>query len=98
MDGRAHIFFLIGFRNRISVFASWARTYIRLRDGVRLILGSRALPGWDSLSTGKMPAPQPEHEPADLSRMGATMQGSLRNDPTESIPVAQAGSMVGHTE
>ncbi len=45
-----HIFFLIGFRNRVSVFASWANTYIRLRDGVRLIVGSRQLPGWDSIS------------------------------------------------
>jgi NADH dehydrogenase len=56
-----HIFFLIGFRNRISVFASEARTYIGLRDGVRLIVGSRELPGWDSLSKGTMPA----HEPVD---------------------------------
>ena len=44
-----HIFFLIGFRNRVSVFVSWARTYIRFRDGVRLIVGSSELPGWDSL-------------------------------------------------
>jgi len=55
-----HIFFLIGFRNRVSVFVSWARTYIRLRDGVRLIVGSRELPGWDSLSKETMPAPEPE--------------------------------------
>ena len=58
-----HIFFLIGFRNRVSVFASWARTYIRLRDGVRLIVGSRELlPGWDSLS--KQTTPEPEVCPA----------------------------------
>jgi NADH dehydrogenase len=50
-----HIFFLIGFRNRVSVFASWARTYIGLRDGVRLIVGSRELPGWDSLSKETIP-------------------------------------------
>ncbi|HEY4381713.1 MAG TPA: NAD(P)/FAD-dependent oxidoreductase [Acidobacteriaceae bacterium] len=55
-----HIFFLIGFRNRISVFASWARTYIRLRDGVRLIVGSRELPGWDSLKQGDDTATEPE--------------------------------------
>jgi NADH dehydrogenase len=53
-----HIFFLIGFRNRVSVFASWAHTYIRLRDGVRLIVGSRQLPGWDSLSKETMPSPE----------------------------------------
>lgn len=63
MNGRPHIFF-IGFRNRGSVFASWARTYIRLRDGVRLIIGSRELPGWDSLSKETMPALEPEVCPA----------------------------------
>jgi NADH dehydrogenase len=63
MDGRPQIF-LIGFRNRVSVFASWVRTYIRLRDGVRLIVGSRELPGWDSLSKETMPAPEPEVCPA----------------------------------
>jgi NADH dehydrogenase len=41
-----HIFFLIGFRNRWSVFRQWAYTYIRLQDGVRLIVGSQELPGW----------------------------------------------------
>jgi NADH dehydrogenase len=45
-----HIFFLIGFRNRFSVFRSWAYTYIQLQDGVRLIVGSQELPGWDALA------------------------------------------------
>ena len=45
-----HIFFLIGFRNRLSVFRSWAFTYIQLQDGVRLIVGSQTLPGWDALA------------------------------------------------
>lgn len=44
-----HIFFLIGFRNRLSVFRSWAYTYIRMEDGVRLIVGSQNLPGWGTL-------------------------------------------------
>src|ERR1700733_24981 len=42
-----HIFFLIGFRNRLSVFREWAWTYLTFRDGVRLITGSQDLPGWD---------------------------------------------------
>jgi NADH dehydrogenase len=41
-----HIFFLIGFRNRISVFRQWAWTYLTFSDGVRLITGSQELPGW----------------------------------------------------
>jgi NADH dehydrogenase len=50
-----HIYFLIGFRNRISVFRSWAFTYIQLQDGVRLIVGSQELPGWDTLSQEAVP-------------------------------------------
>ena len=42
-----HIFFLIGFRNRLSVFRQWACTYLTFQDGVRLITGSQNLPGWD---------------------------------------------------
>ena len=41
-----HIFFLIGFRNRLSVFSQWAWTYLTLRDSARLITGSQDLPGW----------------------------------------------------
>ena len=41
-----HIYFLIGFRNRLSVFAQWAWTYLTLRNGARLITGSQELPGW----------------------------------------------------
>ena len=43
-----HIFFLIGFRNRIAVFRQWAWTYLTFADGARLITGSQELPGWDS--------------------------------------------------
>jgi NADH dehydrogenase len=53
-----HIFFLIGFRNRWSVFRQWAYTYIRLQDGVRLIVGSQNLPGWSALAD--TPAPSDE--------------------------------------
>jgi NADH dehydrogenase len=43
-----HIFFLIGFRNRVSVFLEWAYTYLFFHDGVRLITGSQELPGWSA--------------------------------------------------
>src|ERR1700722_9192480 len=43
-----HIFFLIGFRNRLAVFRQWAWTYLTFRDGARLITGSQELPGWNS--------------------------------------------------
>ena len=41
-----HIFFLIGFRNRLAVFRQWAWTYLTFQDGARLITGSQELPGW----------------------------------------------------
>jgi NADH dehydrogenase len=41
-----HIYFLIGFRNRLGVFRQWAWTYLTLQDGARLITGSQDLPGW----------------------------------------------------
>jgi NADH dehydrogenase len=50
-----HIFFLIGFQNRFSVFWSWAWTYIGKKDGVRLVTGSQELPGWDVREGGLEP-------------------------------------------
>jgi NADH dehydrogenase len=41
-----HIFFLIGFRNRISVFAAWIWTYFTFTRGARLITGDQRLVGW----------------------------------------------------
>ena len=42
-----HIFFLIGFRNRVSVFAAWVWTYFTFTRGARLITGDQTLPGWN---------------------------------------------------
>jgi NADH dehydrogenase len=41
-----HIFFLIGFRNRLSVLAAWVWTYFTFNRGARLITGDQRLPGW----------------------------------------------------
>jgi NADH:ubiquinone reductase (H+-translocating) len=41
-----HIYFLIGFRNRLAVFSQWIWSYFTFTYGVRLIYGSQALPGW----------------------------------------------------
>ena len=59
-----HIYFLIGFRNRLSVFRSWAFTYIQLQDGVRLIVGSQSLPGWDDLTTQAQTPTRPDDQAA----------------------------------
>jgi len=44
-----HIYFLVGFRNRIAVVFAWAWTYFTFNSGARLITGSVELPGWDAV-------------------------------------------------
>ncbi len=44
-----HIFFLIGFRNRIIVLLQWAWSYVTYERGARLITGDTNLPGWNAL-------------------------------------------------
>ncbi len=41
-----HIFFLIGFRNRLIVLIQWAWSYFTYERGARLITGDTNLPGW----------------------------------------------------
>jgi len=53
-----HIFFLIGFRNRLLVFIQWAWSYVTYERGARLITGSTYLPGWSDA------APVVQSEPA----------------------------------
>ena len=48
-----HVFFLIGFRNRIIVLVQWAWSYFTYERGARLITGDRHLPGWDELRAEK---------------------------------------------
>ena len=63
-----HIWFLIGFRNRLLVFIQWAWSYFTYERGARLITGSTYLPGWgDSSSapaTVAATAPQEIHTSA----------------------------------
>jgi len=44
-----HIFFLIGFRNRIIVLIQWAWSYFTYERGARLITGDEQLPSWTAL-------------------------------------------------
>jgi NADH:ubiquinone reductase (H+-translocating) len=55
-----HIFFLIGFRNRVLVMIQWAWSYLTYERGARLITGSNELPGWIEASS-----PKQRDEPAD---------------------------------
>ena len=63
-----HIYFLIGFRNRLAVLSQWVWNYFTFTYGVRLIYGSQALPGWtDKNGVETSPGAQP---------MDATAPGS----------------------
>jgi NADH:ubiquinone reductase (H+-translocating) len=46
-----HIFFLIGFRNRLLVLIQWAAAYVSHERGARLITGGNSLPGWTKEGT-----------------------------------------------
>ena len=48
-----HIYFLIGFRNRLAILANWGWTYFSFRDGARLITGSQVLSGWEEATRGQ---------------------------------------------
>jgi len=52
-----HIFFLIGFRNRLIVLIQWAWSYLTYERGARLITGSTNLPGWSQVNSAGIPPP-----------------------------------------
>jgi NADH dehydrogenase len=44
-----HIYFLIGFRNRLLVLIQWFWSYVTYERSARLITGSTTLPGWSGM-------------------------------------------------
>ncbi|HTF42790.1 MAG TPA: NAD(P)/FAD-dependent oxidoreductase [Terriglobales bacterium] len=58
-----HIFFLIGFRNRVLVMIQWAWSYITYERGARLITGDQNLPSWEQLRAHKDPARESAAQP-----------------------------------
>jgi NADH dehydrogenase len=57
-----HIFFLIGFRNRLAVFAAWIWNYLTFYRGARLITGDQHLPGWQDQLTAGPPVDEAQKE------------------------------------
>jgi NADH:ubiquinone reductase (H+-translocating) len=68
-----HIFFLIGFRNRLSVFAAWIWTYFTFTRGARLITGDQNLPGWKERLAQGLPI-EAEAPSARPTRAGAGVE------------------------
>jgi NADH dehydrogenase len=54
-----HIFFLIGFRNRLIVLIQWAWSYLTYDRGARLITGDTSLPGWTTSGKEKEKEAEP---------------------------------------
>ncbi len=63
-----HIFFLIGFRNRLLVMIQWAWSYLTYERGARLITGSDELPGWT----------EPKSQPAEADGPGRPVELEVR--------------------
>jgi len=51
-----HIFFLIGFRNRVLVLIQWAWSYFTYERGAQLITGDQTLPSWEELEREQIPS------------------------------------------
>ncbi|MBT9331262.1 NAD(P)/FAD-dependent oxidoreductase [Paracidobacterium acidisoli] len=59
-----HIWFLIGFRNRLVVLTEWIWNYFTFTRGARLIYGSQMLPGWNTHEGVADPVPGAPLDPA----------------------------------
>jgi len=70
-----HIYFLIGFRNRLAVLSQWIWSYFTFSYGVRLIYGSQALPGWTDKDGVEINPGAEEH---DLIASGAHVEISSK--------------------
>jgi NADH dehydrogenase len=60
-----HVFFLIGFRNRMIVMIQWAWSYLTYERGARLITGDSSLPSWTELRGESDGSAEAEHSPID---------------------------------
>jgi NADH dehydrogenase len=59
-----HLFFLIGFRNRLLVMIDWAYSYFTYKRGVRLITGENRPGCRDGSLSQQVDRPQPLHQPS----------------------------------
>jgi NADH dehydrogenase len=69
-----HIFFLIGFRNRVIVLLEWGWSYLTYQRGARLITGAWGLGSGDTGQRRSGPAPLPPAAAAPVSTPASTPQ------------------------
>ncbi len=73
-----HIFFLIGFRNRVSVLLEWAYSYLTFTRGARLITGDHTLVGWNE-QVGVAREPRPAVSDAAALETAVSVAGNPRD-------------------
>ncbi len=83
-----HIFYLIGFRNRLSVFVQWAWSYVTWQRGARLITGEV---GPELAPAGRPLGSLPAEQPAQAQRDAAEVEAAGQAVP----PDSEAGWMAG---
>jgi NADH:ubiquinone reductase (H+-translocating) len=82
-----HIYFLIGFRNRIAVLWQWAWEYITFTHGARLITGDQSLIGWNE-QEGAVPQAL-SGSPLDMNSPGAGTHKQTVTAPSSSTAPAR---------
>jgi NADH dehydrogenase len=65
-----HIFFLIGFRNRLLVFIQWFWSYVTYERAARLITGDTTLPGWAGMQPVEHEIPKEKNDKFPAARAG----------------------------
>jgi NADH:ubiquinone reductase (H+-translocating) len=85
-----HIFFLVGFRNRVLVMVQWAWTYLTLGHGARLIMGNQKLPGWHALSPGRTPVQQGPLDLASPANFDPPAEPSSASHNAEQLPMTSS--------
>ena len=73
-----HIFFLIGFRNRVAVLMEWVWTYFTFTRGARLITGDQTLVGWNE-QEGVSPGPRAAGDGAASPGLPRSVVGNPRD-------------------
>jgi NADH dehydrogenase len=66
-----HLWFLVSFRNRLGVMATWTWTFFFFRSGARLITGNQTLPGWSLHAGSEGPASIASAETAPKPALGS---------------------------
>ena len=77
-----HIFYLIGFANRVVVLVRWAWSFFTSGRGTRLITGSPLLPPIEEPAPPAWTAPAPAADAGDASSSGSTATVGLAEGET----------------